>query len=81
MKKPWFSKQSWQPHPAYENFCPTQSHRLGFDEFKVIKIVEPVYAIIGLPAESVDFVRGLVIGKTIHTFTQSSKERAWVEVG
>ena len=65
-------------HLAYAKFCPAPGHGLGFNELKVIELSEILHAIVGKPANLIDFARGLRIEKAIHAFAESSAKQAWV---
>ncbi len=67
-------------HPAYDKLCPAPGHGLGFNELKVIELVELLYACTGRESESVDFARGLGIEKVIYAFTRSAESSSWINI-
>lgn len=67
--------------PAYGRFCPAPGHGLGFNGLKVVELAGILNAVQGRPSNRVDFARGPRIEKVIHAFAQSSKVRAWVDIG
>jgi len=64
-------------HGDYANFCPAPGHQLGFNELKVIELVELLKAIQGNVRCWPDFREAYEIQKVLEAARYSSKESSW----
>jgi len=67
-------------HPPYGNFCPASGHHLGFNDLKVIEVVELIDALLGQGTAYPDFEEAYAVQQTVDAVKRSAVEKQWVEV-
>ncbi|MAA69690.1 MAG: 1-carboxy-3-chloro-3,4-dihydroxycyclo hexa-1,5-diene dehydrogenase [Deltaproteobacteria bacterium] len=64
-------------HPHYSEFCPAPGHQLGFNELKVIELLQLLRALEGGDACWPDFTEAFEIQKVLEAVKLSSEEVRW----
>ncbi len=64
-------------HPYYSAFCPAPGHQLGFNELKVIELLQLLRALEGGDACWPDFTEAFEIQKVLEAVKLSSEEVRW----
>ena len=64
-------------HPHYSAFCPAPGHQLGFNELKVIELLQLLRALEGGDACWPDFTEAFEIQKVLEAVKLSSEEVRW----
>ena len=64
-------------HPHYSAFCPAPGHQLGFNELKVIELLQLLRALEGGDACWPDFTEAFEIQKVLEAVKLSSEEARW----
>ncbi len=64
-------------HPHYSAFCPAPGHQLGFNELKVIELLQLLRAMEGGDACWPDFTEAFEIQKVLEAVKLSSEEVRW----
>ena len=64
-------------HPNYSAFCPAPGHQLGFNELKVIELLQLIRALEGEDACWPDFTEAFEIQKVLEAVKLSSQEVRW----
>ena len=67
-------------HPPYGNFCRASGHHLGFNDLKVIEVVELIDAFLGRGKAYPDFEEAYAVQQTVDAVKMSAVQKEWVEV-
>ena len=67
-------------HPPYGNFCRASGHHLGFNDLKVIEVVELIDAFLGRGKAYPDFEEAYAVQQTVDAVKRSAVQNEWVDV-